>query len=51
MGFFSKLFGPKDPVEDIGIDELKIMEIKLNKKIEDLQAEVRQIEKDIKEMI
>lgn len=47
MGFFSKLFGSKNPVEAMDIDELRVMEIKLNSKIEDLQNEVRQIENEI----
>jgi len=47
MGFFSKIFGSKNPIESMSIDELKIMEIKLTNKIEELQAEVRNIEKEI----
>lgn len=47
MGFFSKIFGSKNPIESMSIDELKIMEIKLTNKIEELQAEVRSIEKEI----
>lgn len=43
----SKLFGSKNPVESMSIDELRIMEIKLNKKIEELQSEVKQIENEI----
>jgi len=46
-GFFSKIFGSKNLVESMSIDELKIMEIKLTNKIEELQAEVRSIEKEI----
>jgi len=46
-GFFSKIFGSKNPIESMSIDELKIMEIKLTNKIEELQAEVRSIEKEI----
>ena len=42
--FLSKILDSKS-VEDVSIDE--IMEIKLNKKIEDLQSEIRQIEKEI----
>ena len=47
MGFFSKIFGSKNPIESMSIDELKIMEIKLTNKIEELQTEVRSIEKEI----
>ncbi len=43
----SKIFGSRNPIEAMGIDELRIMEIKLNKKIEDLQNDVRQIESEI----
>lgn len=43
----SKIFGSRNPIESMGIDELRIMEIKLNKKIEDLQNDVRQIESEI----
>ena len=46
-GFFSIIFGSKNPIESMSIDELKIMEIKLTNKIEELQAEVRNIEKEI----
>lgn len=48
MGFLSKLFGSKNPVESMKVEDLKIMEIKLNSKIEDLQAEIRRIDDEIK---
>ena len=40
MGIFSKLFGSRDPVESTTTEDLRVMEIKLNRKIEELQAEV-----------
>ncbi|MCQ1534467.1 hypothetical protein FTO70_01885 [Methanosarcina sp. KYL-1] len=47
MGIFSKLFGSKDPIESMKAEDLRIMEIKLNRKIEELQAEVRETESEI----
>ena len=47
MGIFSKLFGNKDPVESLKSEELQLMEIKLNRKIDELQAEIRTTENEI----
>ncbi len=47
MGIFSKLFGNKDPIESMKKEDLRLMEIKLNRKIEELQAEVREIENEV----
>lgn len=47
MGIFSKLFGSKDPIDSMKTEELRVMEIKLNRKIEELQAEVRATESEI----
>jgi len=47
MGIFSKLFGSKDPIDSMKTEELRVMEIKLNRKIEDLQAEVRATESEV----
>ncbi len=44
---FSKLFGSRNPLESMKADELKVMEIKLNRKIEDLRNDIRQIESEI----
>ncbi len=44
---FSKLFGSRNPLESMKADELKVMEIKLNRKIEDLRNDIRQIEGEI----
>lgn len=46
MEIFSKLFGNKNPVESMKTEDLKLMEIKLNRKIEELQAEVQEAEND-----
>ena len=45
MGFLSRIFSKG--IESMGVDELRVMEIKLNSKIDDLQSEVRKIEKEI----
>ncbi len=50
MGIFSKLFGSKDPVESTTTEDLRVMEIKLNRKIEELQAEVREAENEISKL-
>ncbi|MFO7966093.1 MAG: hypothetical protein R6U44_00645 [Archaeoglobaceae archaeon] len=47
MEFLSKLFGSKNPVESMNIEELKEMEIKLNNKSDNLQKEVNEIENEI----
>lgn len=50
MGIFSKLFGNKDPIESMKPEDLRLMEIKLNRKIEGLQAEIRETETDIEKL-
>ncbi|HHV23748.1 MAG: hypothetical protein PHG79_07360 [Methanosarcina sp.] len=50
MGIFSKLFGSRDPVESTTTEDLRVMEIKLNRKIEELQAEVREAENEISKL-
>jgi len=47
MGIFSKLFGSKDPIDSMKTEDLRVMEIKLNRKIEELQAEVRATESEV----
>jgi len=47
MGFISRIFGFKNPVESMEVDNLRVMEIKLNSKIEDLQAQTKSIENEI----
>lgn len=50
MGIFSRLFGSKDPVESMTTEDLRLMEIKLNRKIDELQAEVREAENEISKL-
>lgn len=50
MGIFSKLFGSKDPVESMTTEDIRLMEIKLNRKIDDLQTEVREAENEISKL-
>lgn len=50
MGIFSKLFGSKDPVESMKTEDLRLMEIKLNRKIDELQAEVREAENEVSKL-
>lgn len=50
MDIFSKLFGNKDPVESMKAEDLRLMDIKLNRKIEDLQTEVREAENEISKL-
>jgi hypothetical protein len=50
MGIFSKLFGNKDPIESMKPEDLRIMEIKLNRKIEELQTEAREVETEIEKL-
>lgn len=50
MDIFSKLFGNKDPVESMKVEDLRLMDIKLNRKIEDLQTEVREAENEISKL-
>ncbi len=47
MGIFSKLFGSKNPLESMKLDDLRVMEIKLTKKIEELSAEINQVDREI----
>ncbi|MEI6840853.1 MAG: hypothetical protein WCK53_06280 [Methanomicrobiales archaeon] len=47
MGFISSLFGRGSPVDSLSLEELKVTEIQLNKKVEDLYAEVHRIEQEV----
>ena len=47
MGFLSSLFGGGNPIDSLTLDELKVTEIQLNKKIDDIHAEVRRIDQDV----
>ena len=47
MGIFSKLFGTKNPVESMKIEDLRVMEIQLGRKIEAVQDDSRKIEAEV----
>ncbi|NMB78723.1 MAG: hypothetical protein GYA23_06465 [Methanomicrobiales archaeon] len=47
MGFLSSLFGGGNPIDSFSMDELKTTEIQLNKKVEDIHAEVRRIDAEV----
>jgi signal recognition particle receptor subunit beta len=47
VGFLSSLFGEKNPIDSISLDDLQVTEIQLNKKVEDIHAEVRRIDKEV----
>ncbi|MDO9035529.1 MAG: hypothetical protein Q7U51_10035 [Methanoregula sp.] len=47
MGFLSSLFGGGNPIDTFSLDELKVTEIKLNKKVEEIHAEVRRIDAEV----
>ena len=47
MGFLSSLFGGGNPIDSLTLDELKVTEIQLNKKIDDIHAEIRRIDQDV----
>ena len=47
MGFLSSLFGRGNPIDTISLDELKITEIQLTKKVDDIHAEVRRIDEEV----
>jgi len=47
VGFLSSLFGRGNPIDTISLDELKITEIQLTKKVDDIHAEVRRIDEEV----
>jgi hypothetical protein len=47
VGFLSSLFGGGNPIDTLSLDDLKITEIQLNKKVDDIHAEVRRIDLDV----
>jgi hypothetical protein len=50
MGIFSKLFGNKDPVESMKTEDLRLTEITLNRKIDEIQVEIRESESEISKL-
>jgi thiamine phosphate synthase YjbQ (UPF0047 family) len=47
VGFLSSLFRGESPIDSLRLDDLKITEIQLNKKVDDLHAEVRRIDEEV----
>lgn len=47
MGFLSSLFGGGNPIDTFSADELKVTEVQLNRKIEDIHTEVRRIDQEV----
>jgi transposase len=47
VGFLSSLFGGGNPIDTFSLDELKVTEIQLNKKVEEIHAEVRRIDQEV----
>jgi hypothetical protein len=51
VGFLASLFGKKNPLKSINVNDLKISEIQLKKKIEDIHAEIQRLENEEKRLI
>jgi thiamine phosphate synthase YjbQ (UPF0047 family) len=47
VGFLSSLFAGGNPIDTLSLDDLKVTEIQLNKKVDDIHAEVRRIDQDV----
>jgi hypothetical protein len=47
VGFLSSLFGGGNPIDSFSLDDLKITEIQLTKKVDDIHAEVRRIDQEV----
>jgi len=47
VGFLSSLFRGGNPIDTISIDELKVTEIQLTKKVDGMHAEVRRIDQEV----
>lgn len=50
MGIFSKIFGNKDPIESMKTEDLRLVEISLNRKIDAIQAEVQELESEVSKL-
>jgi hypothetical protein len=51
VGILASLFGDKNPIESLPIDELKISEIQLKKKIENIHSEIHRLELEEERLI
>jgi hypothetical protein len=47
VGLLSSLFAGGNPIDTLSLDDLKVTEIQLNKKVEDIHTEVRRIDQDV----
>ena len=47
MGFLSSLFKGGNPIDTLSIDDLKITEIQLTKKVDDIHAEIRRNDEEV----
>ena len=47
MGLLSSLFAGGNPIDSLSLDDLRVTEIQLNKKVDDIHAEVRRIDQDV----
>ncbi len=47
MGFLSSLFGGGNPIDTFSLDDLRVTEIQLNKKVEVIHSEVRRIDQEV----
>jgi len=47
VGFLSSLFGGGNPIDSISLDDLKITQIQLTKKVDDIHAEIRRNDEEV----
>jgi hypothetical protein len=47
VGFLSSLFGGENPIDTLSLDDLKITEIQLTKKVDDIHAEIRRNDQEV----
>lgn len=47
MGFLSSLFGKGNPIDSISLDDLKITQIQLTKKVDDIHVEIRRNDEEV----
>jgi len=47
VGLLSSLFAGGNPIDSLSLDDLRVTEIQLNKKVDDIHAEVRRIDQDV----